>query len=197
MASVAGAVADDVLDAMRRGRRLSKAYVNNGGDIALHLAAGHSFRTGIVALADRPNAEGIATIEHGSPVRGIATSGWRGRSLSLGIADSVTVLAADAASADVAATLIANAVNVEHPKITRRPAIELDPQSDLGDCLVTTGVGTLPRPMVDMALTRGMGAARHMIEHKMIVAAMLTLQGRSCLVHGNYETDPTALEAVA
>ena len=29
---------------------------------------------------------------HDDPVRGIATSGWRGRSFSLGIADAVTVL---------------------------------------------------------------------------------------------------------
>ena len=34
------------------------------------------------------------------PHRGVATSGWRGRSHSLGIADSVTVVARNAAAAD-------------------------------------------------------------------------------------------------
>ncbi len=37
MAAVAGAVADHILAAMIAGRRLAKAYVNDGGDIALHL----------------------------------------------------------------------------------------------------------------------------------------------------------------
>ena len=60
-----------------------------------------------------------------------ATSGWRGRSLSLGIADAVTVLAKSAANADVAATLIANEVNVDFPGIEKRPASELKDESDL------------------------------------------------------------------
>jgi ApbE superfamily uncharacterized protein (UPF0280 family) len=54
------------------------------------------------------------------PVRGIATSGWRGRSFSLGIADSVTVLARTAAQADAAATVIANAVDADDVRIRRR-----------------------------------------------------------------------------
>src|SRR6185295_10369000 len=44
MAAVAGAVADEMLQAMLAGRDLEKAYVNNGGDIAIHLAPGHSLR---------------------------------------------------------------------------------------------------------------------------------------------------------
>ena len=67
-------------------------------------------------------------------MRGVATSGWRGRSFSLGIADAVTVLAATAAAADAAATIIANAVDLPgHPAIARRPASELEDDSDLGD----------------------------------------------------------------
>ncbi|WP_204349766.1 hypothetical protein, partial [Klebsiella pneumoniae] len=80
---------------------------------------------------------------YGDGIGGIATSGAQGRSFSLGIADSVTVLARDAASADAAATLIANAVDLDHPAIRRRPARNLDPDSDLGDRLVTVGVGDL------------------------------------------------------
>jgi ApbE superfamily uncharacterized protein (UPF0280 family) len=37
MAAVAGAVADEMLAAMVAGRTLTKAYVNDGGDIAVHL----------------------------------------------------------------------------------------------------------------------------------------------------------------
>ncbi len=51
MAAVAGAVADEMLQALVRGRTLDKAYVNDGGDIALHLMPGHELRAGIFATA--------------------------------------------------------------------------------------------------------------------------------------------------
>jgi len=110
MAAVAGAVADEVLAAMLAGRRLERAYVNNGGDCALHLAPDMSI-TLAVAGTGHGFADRIA-IRAGDPVRGVATSGWRGRSFSLGIADAVTVLARTGAEADAAATLIANAVGL-------------------------------------------------------------------------------------
>lgn len=104
MAAVAGAVADDMLAQICAEGKFRSAYVNNGGDIAFHLAPGESF------VAAMPHARITFTAD--LPVRGIATSGWRGRSQSLGIADSVTVLAASAAQADVDSTLIANAVDL-------------------------------------------------------------------------------------
>src|SRR5262249_22665650 len=118
MAAVAGSVADEMLQAMLLGRTLDKAYVNNGGDIAFHLSEGHELRAGIFVDA----LDGAVRLTHDSPVCGIATSGWGGRSFSLGIADSVTVLSANAAAADAAATIIANAVNADHPTIERQPA---------------------------------------------------------------------------
>src|SRR5882724_4483409 len=93
MAAVAGAVADEMLQAMVKGRRLDKAYVNDGGDIAIHLAPGHELRASIFATA----FDGMARLAHDQPARGIATSGRGGRSFSLGIADVETVLAATAA----------------------------------------------------------------------------------------------------
>jgi uncharacterized protein len=89
------------------------------------------------ACVDPEDTEGLATdaqceIDFDIPVRGIATSGWRGRSFSRGIADSVTVLAKTAAMADAAATVIANAVNVVHPGIVRRPACDIRDDSDWG-----------------------------------------------------------------
>ena len=65
---------------------LTRAYVNNGGDIALHLAEGETFRIGLVERPDRPNLFATASIAAADPVRGIATSGYPGRSFSLGIA---------------------------------------------------------------------------------------------------------------
>ncbi len=184
MAAVAGAVADHVLAALVDGCRLDRAYVNNGGDIALHLAPGERFEAGIVTRLAAPSIDGIAEIVHGSPVRGIATSGRAGRSFSLGIADSVTVLARDAAAADAAATLIANAVDVAHPGIRRIPAVELDPDSDLGDRPVTVAVPALDDGAVGAALDAGAEAAADMRRRGLIVAAFLALQGRQRVVGG-------------
>lgn len=178
MAAVAGAVADEILTAMICGRTLDRAYVNNGGDIALHLSAGTSLGVGLVAELEHPAVNGVATIDSAWPVRGVATSGWRGRSFSLGIADAATVLARDGASADAAVTLIANAINVEHPAITRTRASDLDDNSDLGDRLVTTGVGPLPDDLVTEALARGASRAGDMVRDEQIFAAVLMLQGR-------------------
>lgn len=174
MAAVAGAVADEMLQAMLAGRTLDKAYVNNGGDIAIHLAPGHSLRAGIFAQA----LDGAVTLTHDRPVRGIATSGRGGRSFSLGIADSATVLARTAAAADAAATLIANAVNVDHPNIERRPARDLDPDSDLLDLPVTVSVGELPPKVVGQALDRGAAEALRLQALGLIDSAALSLQGQ-------------------
>lgn len=184
MAAVAGAVADEVLAAGIAGRNLSRAYVNNGGDIALHLAPGERFRTGMVALGELPEAAGIAEIGSEDGIAGLATSGWRGRSLSLGIADSVTVLAETAAAADVAATLIANAVNVDSPAIARASARDLDPDSDLGDRPVTVGVGGLTKAEIETALEAGRAAAQAMIGRRLIAGAALILCGRNAIAGG-------------
>jgi len=179
MAAVAGAVADAVLAAMTEGRKLAKAYVNNGGDIALHLAPGAALTSGLVTLGIRPSIDGFSRIEATNPVRGIASSGWRGRSFSLGIADSVTVLARTAAEADVAATLIANAVDLDDAAVRRTPANGLVPVSDLGRRPVTVAGGPLPREKIDAALARGLERARTMADCGLIVDACLTLQGET------------------
>jgi ApbE superfamily uncharacterized protein (UPF0280 family) len=179
---VAGAVADQVLAAMLDGRALAKAYVNDGGDIALHLAPGKSLRAGIVGDVRHPALEGIATILAESPVRGVATSGWKGRSFSLGIADAATVLARSGAEADAAATLVANAVDIDDPAVRRAPACALDPDSDLGARLVTIDVGPLARRAIDAALDRGEAAARRLLRAGRINAAVLLLRGEIRIV---------------
>tara|TARA_R110002072_G_scaffold13606_18_gene57282 strand:+ start:624 stop:1490 length:867 start_codon:yes stop_codon:yes gene_type:complete len=176
MAAVAGSVADEVMAALVTGRDLQKAYINNSGDIAVHLTPGQSLRLGIVGELFRPSIDGTAELTFEQPVRGVATSGWQGRSHSFGIADAVTVLAQNAAAADVAATLIANAVNVDHPSIERVPATELNDQSDLGERLVTVGVGELDHGAVDTALAAGFATARRMQDAGLIAGAVLVLK---------------------
>lgn len=178
MAAVAGAVADAVMHAAWRGRRLAKGYVNNGGDIAFALAPGARFEAGIVDRVDRPAVNSKVSIRASESPRGMATSGWRGRSLSLGIADAVTVLAATAATADVAATLIANTVTVEDAAIERRPACQLDPDSDLGEIPVTVAVGSLSRQATHRALSAGLGTAQDMLDRGLISAAYVSVGGQ-------------------
>jgi len=178
MAAVAGAVADEMLERLTAGRRLQRAYVNDGGDIALYLAPGERFRSGLVSQLQAPRVDGVCVVEAAMPVRGIATSGWRGRSFSFGIADAVTVLAGDAASADVAATLIANAVNLAHPAVRRLPARELDEDSDLGEQAVTVAVGELEAAAVALALDRGAALARDYWQRGLIHGAALALAGQ-------------------
>lgn len=177
MAAVAGAVADEMLQAMLPGRNLFKAYVNNGGDIALHLVEGATLTLGVVNNADNPAIDATVTLTTSMPVRGLATSGWRGRSQSLGIADAVTVFAADAAAADAAATMIANAVNVLHPAIGRLPARALRTDSDLGDLPVTVAVDALPASARDEALASGCARAKELQQRGLIFTSYLALQG--------------------
>lgn len=182
MAAVAGAVADHILAAMLEGRSLQRAYVNDGGDIALWIAPGQSLTAGVVTRPDRPSLDAVVTIDAALPVRGLATSGQGGRSFSFGIADAVTALAASAAAADVAATLIANAVNIDVPSVRRVPASSLDVDSDLGDRRVVIEVGPLTSAEIERALTAGAAAAERMRHAGLIFGAFLALRGRYCVV---------------
>jgi uncharacterized protein len=196
MIAVAGSVADEILLAM--GDKLVRASVNNGGDIALYLGKGAFFDIGIAddrdthlsdfAMAASGGGSGHMPL-HGrirlhdhNGIGGIATSGWRGRSLSLGIADSVTVLAQNAAAADVAASLIANAITISSPAITRQPAASLVPDSDLKDRLVTVDVGPLSADEIDQALAAGAVLARQMCDCGQIMTAYARLGRRSFVI---------------
>ncbi len=204
MAAVAGAVAQELIALYER-EGIQRAWVNNGGDIALHLAPGASARVGLFAdlarfdptAADTANPANTASLRtdagfsvHASmPVRGIATSGWRGRSFSLGIADSVTVLARTAAHADAAATVIANAVNVADARIVRRPANQLKDAADLGSIEVTVNVPALEAALVDQALHAGQCRARALQRDGLIHAALLVCQDRFVGVEAHRHAD--------
>jgi ApbE superfamily uncharacterized protein (UPF0280 family) len=189
MAAVAGSVAQELIACYQR-PGIQRAWVNNGGDIALHLAPGASARVGLFADLANFDAEALArtaagklrtdagfTVHAGDPVRGVATSGWRGRSQSRGIADAVTVLAASAAMADAAATVIANAVDVDDARIQRQPAHSLRDDSDLGERLVTVAVPPLPAELVQQALQRGLACAQRLQAQDLVHAVLLVCQG--------------------
>jgi uncharacterized protein len=195
MAAVAGSVAEEILGAMLAAASLGRAYVNNGGDIALHLTGGEQFTVG---LMDRPDTQGVMrtmTVDADDPVRGIATSGRHGRSFSLGIADAVTVLAKTASQADAAATIIANAVDLPgHPAILRVPANELLPDNDLGDRLVTRDVGALTEHEIEAALEAGRCRAQQLLAAGLIEGAALRLVGETIVVGAREIAAPHALD---
>ena len=184
MAAVAGSVADHVLAAMTKAAALKRAYVNNGGDIALHLSPGSSMAIGLVSDIETGRSSGRMTVGWDDPIRGVATSGRGGRSWSLGIADAVTVAARSAAEADVAATLIANAVDLaaDHPAIERFPASREDPDSDIGDRLVTGALGDLSPSDIQAALAAGAAMAEHARRQNLLTAAALFLKGDGRIV---------------
>jgi ApbE superfamily uncharacterized protein (UPF0280 family) len=183
MAAVAGAVAEEILGAMVDAANLDRAYVNNGGDIALHLSRSQHLTVGLVDRPDQPGLMQTTIIKAGDPARGIATSGRHGRSFSLGIADAVTVLARTASHADAAATIIANAVDLSgHPAIVRCPAHDLQPDSDLGARLVTRDVGALSHCEIGEALEAGADKARALLARGLIESAALRLHGETRIV---------------
>jgi ApbE superfamily uncharacterized protein (UPF0280 family) len=182
MAAVAGSVAEEILAAVL-GAHLDRAYVNNGGDIALHLTGGEQFTVGLIDRPDRHGLMRTIVVDADNPVRGVATSGRHGRSFSLGIADAVTVLARSASQADAAATIIANAVDLPgHPAVIRCPANELQPDSDLGARLVTRDVGALTESEIEEALRAGASRAQQLLVAGVIEGAALRLLGETVLV---------------
>src|SRR5215207_4829402 len=169
MAAVAGSVADELLAAMLAAAALEKAFVNDGGDIAIHLSPGERLSVGIAGdFSGRavPALNGAVMLRPEGRIGGIATSGFNGRSFTLGIADSVTVVAA-------------SAVDLDSPAIEQRPASALDPDSDLGDRLVTSAVGPLTEAEIRQALTNGRSSAERLIARGLIGGAALMLRGQS------------------
>jgi ApbE superfamily uncharacterized protein (UPF0280 family) len=183
MAAVAGAIADELRDLICTEAQVRRAIVNNGGDVSLYLAPGNECQIGLVSNPDAGLAGGTLRISADDDVQGIATSGWRGRSHSLGIADAVTVTATDCAIADAAATIIANTIDLPgHPGVRRSPASQLSPDSDLGDLLVTTDVAPFSAAEAKMALSRGRSFASQLVRRGVIRSAAMFLCEESMVV---------------
>ena len=181
MAAVAGSIADNILRVLINNTNLEKAYVNNGGDVSFYLNKNQIMKTSLAAI---PNM--IAEIKYKDKSRGIATSGWRGKSFSRGIADSVTVLADNSAMADAAATMIGNAVDIyNHPKIKKQPANEMYEDSDLKNLLITVEVGLLTKVEIKEALKNGYQTALQYINKDLINTALIQLSEYFCIVQKN------------
>ena len=178
MAAVAGSVADEIVEIGWNVISLSKLYINNGGDIAFRISPGHELTVGVAKSVTSSALLGRLHFSANSNVRGVATSGFGGRSRTFGIADAVTVVSSCAADADVAATLIANHVSLgSHPQVSAVAANLIDESSDLGGRLVTTAVGVLTNYEIKSALDKGEHRANELFAKQLISGAFLALRG--------------------
>jgi len=178
MAAVAGSVADEIVEIGWTSSSLKKLYVNNGGDIAFRVGSGEQVVVGVTKSVIDPTLIGRLHFSANSNVRGVATSGFGGRSRTFGIADAVTVVSTCAAAADVAATLIANHVSLgDHPQVKVIAANLIDESSDLGDRLVTSSVGNLTKQEIETALDKGEHRANELYAKQLISGAFLALRG--------------------
>ena len=188
MSAVAGAIAEHLLHLMSSEHGICKAWVNNGGDIALYLTGDERFDCGIHETLHRSEHDAIFRLAAHDGIGGVATSGrvcsgQGGRSFSLGIADAVTVLAETAAMADAAATMIANRVDLPgHPAVARIRADQIEPDTDLGDRPVVVEVSLLTRRETEQALSNGTEYAHDYMQRGLIHGARLCLNGQSRII---------------
>lgn len=183
LAGVAGAVADEVAEFLFREEGVCKIMVNNGGDIALRLTGGQIAKVGI--RVDRSKAISyILTVNAASNIGGICTSGFGGRSFTKGIASAAVVCARTAVLADVLATGLGNATNVDDPLIKRQLAKELYPDTDIPEEWVTTSIGDISQDKIEEALERGMAAVRKLRQQRLVFDALLAVKGQLRMTEG-------------
>jgi len=186
MAAVAGSIADFVADWLFA-RNVTKVIVDNGGDIAIRLKPGESARVGLRPVIECLEVTHLIHLAAKYPSWGVTTSGMGGRSLTRGIASAVTVFANNASVADAAATAIANSCFAEDENILQIPAKMVDPNTDLGDMLVTFSATGLRETTVITALENGLKKAKIIQQRGDIRGALIAVGGRLVLTPGFLE----------
>lgn len=182
LAAVAGAVSDEVADFIFQEAGVSKAVVNNGGDIAIRLRDDEVATVGINLDYSKATVSGILTLRE--EASGVATSGFGGRSFTKGIASAAVVWAHSASLADALATILGNATNVDDQAIQRRLAEEIYPGTDIPGHWVTTAVGDISETKVEEALENGTTMVRKLRQQGLVFEALLALKGRARATDG-------------
>ena len=175
--AVAGAVADEVADfVFNKDTGVSKVIVNNGGDIALRLRNEQNVKVGIRTDVCRKSWSYVLNMDSSSNIGGIATSGFGGRSFTKGIATAAVAVATNASLADVTATLLGNATNVDSPLIERQLAEDVYPATDIRGHWVTTKVGAISESEIEEAIENGFAKAREFQDKRLILGALIALR---------------------
>jgi ApbE superfamily uncharacterized protein (UPF0280 family) len=174
---VAGAGADEVADFIyAKNNQVDKVIINNGGDIAIRLTNQETATIGIKSDLTKMGISHVLTVSTSCGLGGLATSGFGGRSFTRGIANAAVAFAGDAISADIAATLIGNATDVESPHIERILAKNLYPSTDIPDLLVTKRIGHLETSEIEEALESGMRKAKELQDRGLIIGAFIAVR---------------------
>lgn len=174
MAAVAGSLADAVADWLFE-QGLSRVIVDNGGDIAVRLAAGETTRVGLRPEIQHPEISHVLTLDGRHSSWGITTSGLGGRSFTCGVASAVTAIARTSSLADAAATSVANACFVTGADVVQVPAEKLDPNTDIPGLLVTVKVGSLSPAQIAEALSNALKKAEHLTQKGVIWGALVAV----------------------
>lgn len=172
LAAVAGAASDMVADYVA-GIGATKIIVDNGGDIAIRVREGDSAMVGLRLNLMRPDFDYSLLIDRDC---GICTSGIGGRSFTLGVADGVTVLADQTATADAAATFLGNKTVFRSPRVKRVLAESIYPDTDLQGVEVTHCVGDLSENEIETALSRGKAEALMLMDRNVIYGAVISVK---------------------
>ncbi len=176
MAAVAGTVADLVKEHLVGTHEFDFLSVNNGGDISVFNRPGRMMGIGIGDINRNVATPYVLKIAGGGSF-GLASSGFGGRSFTLGLADVVTVIAGTAALADAAATFIGNMTTADAPGIVRRKAREIDPLTDIPEEMVTVDRGDLHNGTVLAALRYGWEHAVRLKSAGVITDVLIILKG--------------------
>lgn len=174
--AVAGASADEVANFVFGIDGVEKVIINNGGDVAIRLRSQLKARVGVKSDVTDRGISHVLTIKGNSGIGGIATSGFGGRSLTRGVADAAVAVARTSLLADIAATLIGNATDVQSPAIERARAKDIYPATDIPDLEVTKNVGDLTGREIDVALKSGADKAAEFESRGLIIGSFLSLK---------------------
>jgi len=177
--AVAGAGADEVADFITGRQHVGKVVVNNGGDIAVRIKNQEIVKIGIKTDVSEKAISHVMTVGTKSGIGGVATSGFGGRSFTMGVANAAVAVARDAISADVAATLIGNAANVKSRAVSRDMAKNLYHATDIPNHLVTTGIGGLTKSEIDEAINAGRRKAETFQNMGLIIGAIVAVKDRT------------------
>ena len=175
MAAVAGSIADALKEFLKN-EWLDLISVNNGGDISIFNKNGRELKIDIGDIHTGESSPHLLSIEQITDY-GLATSGFGGRSFTLGLADSVTVIATTGALADAAATFICNCTNTETDQVIRRKASEIDPLTDIPDYEVTIKINDLSNFDIMKSLENGLYNASKLKQLNFIYDAVIKLRG--------------------
>lgn len=179
MAAVAGTMSDIARQEIFENTDVDYVVVNNGGDISFYKSKESDlFKVGVISDISNKKISHALEIKTDSNVRGIATSGFGGRSLTRGVSSAVTIIAENSRLADAAATEIANNTYIDSYNVEVCLAEEIDYDTDIKGLTVVKNIGVLSEEEIDKSISLGINKAIELYERKIIKGAFIFVQNK-------------------